>query len=61
MYKQKRYGRKMIKTIAVIKKRVKLILKNKNLNSWDFLKTMTAFKNAIHDFVTCKFYMMDHC
>jgi len=30
MYKQKRYGRKMIKTIAVIEKRVKLILKNKN-------------------------------
>ena len=33
MYKEKRYGRKMIKTIAVIKKRVKLILKNKNQNS----------------------------
>ena len=30
MYKQKRYGRKMIKTIAIIEKRVKLILKNKN-------------------------------
>lgn len=28
MYKEKRYGRKMIKTITVIKKRVKFILKN---------------------------------
>ena len=47
MYKQKRYGRKMIKTIAVIKKRVKLILKNENLKSWRLLEDHDFFQNWI--------------